>query len=347
MNNRSRISAGQLMLIFLLARIMHTMLYRLDGFQTGTPLMLGQLLATAAEAVMALPAVIWFSKRRENPAAALGAGASRAVSTAYALYFTVIAGVTVALFAEFLQTKFSDTVMPGVAAAILCASAAYCAWGGIEGLGRAATVVFWLFVGMFVLMAAVSEGSFEPLNLLPLSEGDGGRTAEYLTESLSSAWWIPMLCALGHHLKSGAAKAAYGYLIMKFAIVETLLLLITLVLWRYVGVLGYPILALGAYAKSDFIQRFDAINMLVWAINCVLVLGVYVMIGSGAFKKTKPGAIFAAAAAAAFGWWQYKRGVKFDEPWYICFKLCGIILLGIILPLTALALSGRKKENAL
>ncbi len=340
-----KITPGQLALIFLLARIMHTMLYRFDSFASGTPLMAGQLLSTAAEAVLCVPAAVFFTK---FPGAKIFEGGlpARAVSVFEAAYFTVIAGGTVALFAEFLQNKFSGTVFPAAAIVILCAAAAYCAGGGLEGIARAAAVVFWLFAALFAVTAVLSEGKPDTLNLLPFDGESAKAAAEYFVESLSSAWWIPMLAALSESLRSGAAKAAAGFLILKLAIIETLLLLITLILWRYVGVLGYPILALGAYAKSDFVQRFDAINMLVWTVNCAIVCGAYVFIAARPFKKPKAGAIAMSAAAAVFGLWQYRRGLRFNEPWLIAFKLFGIFVLGTLLPLLGLIIrhSKNKKE---
>lgn len=332
------------MLIFLLARIMHTMMYRFEGFKSGTPLMVGQILATAVEALLAIPAVIYFTKYPGPPEPG-NEKIVRAVTILWTVYFTVIAGGTVALFAEFLQIKFADTVLPAAAAIIVCAAAAYCAWGGIEGLARAGTVVFWLFAVLVAAMAVVNEGRPEALNLRPFAEGDGQRMFSYFIESLSSAWWLPMLAVLGGYLRSGAAKAAYGFLALKFIIIEALILLITLILWRYVDVLSYPILALGAYAKSDFIQRFDAINMFVWAINCVIVCGVYVLIASRPSKRPKVGAAAAAAAAAAFGLWQFKRGMRFDETWLLWFKIVGIVLLGVVLPTAGLIIRSVKKAE--
>ena len=335
MTAEKKISAGQLMLLLLLARVMHTMMFRADGFESGLPMMLGLLCSTAVEAVAALPAVIYFEKGGADIPRELFGKNSAVFSLLYTVYFTVIAGGTVALFAEFMQQEFSKTVSPTAATVLLLIAAAYCASLGIEGLGRAGTAVFWLFAIMSVLMVTVSEGSFDWLNLRPLAQGDGETFSRYFVESLSSSWWLPMFCVLGANLKSGAKKAVGGYLVLKLVIIETLLLLVTLVLWRYIDVLGYPILALGAYAKSDFIQRFDAINMFVWAINCALAVGVYIFISAKPFSRKRFSCAIPAALAGVFALFEYKRGLRFDEPWLLGFKLGGIILLGVLAPLCA------------
>ena len=343
-----KISWGQLMLLLLLARVMHTMIYRFDDFTSGTPIMLGLLVTTAVEAVVALPVVIYYHSATQSPVRELAGEKQKWLGFLYSAYFTVIAGGTLALFAEFLHKEFADIVTPVAAVILLAAVAAYCGILGIEGIARAGTVVFWLFAALFLLMASVSEGHFEWLNIRPLTAGDGGKLWNYVVESLSSAWWIPMLCVLGEHLRRGAWKAAYGFLALRTVIIEVLLLLVTLVLWRYIGVLGYPIFALGAYAKSDFIQRFDAINMLIWALNCTLVVSVYVFIAAKPLKNARTASAFFAALAASFAIYEYKRGMRYDEAWFLWFKLIGIVVLGIAIPTAALILrTVRRKKGAI
>ncbi len=345
--NGGRISAGQMMLLFLLARVMHAMIYRTESFGSGTPMMIALLCATAVEAVAAIPAVYYFSAGGRDPAADLLGRYSPALRLCYSAYFAVIAGGTVAFFAGFIKNEFSEILRPAVVIILLIAAAAYCACLGIEGLARAGTVVFWMFALLFVVMAAVSEGGFEWLNIRPPLPSDSGQFWHYFIDNLSSAWWLPMLCALGSHLKKGAAAAAFGYLGSKLLIIGALLLLVTLVLWRYVDVLGYPIFALGAYAKTDFIQRFDAINMLVWAINCVIVISVYIFICSKASKRQRPAAVGFALAAGVLAAVGCKIRLRFDENWFLIFKLAGVAILGVAVPAAAeiKRLIGRFKDE--
>ncbi len=339
------ISSSQLLILLLLARVMHTMIFRFDSFSSGVPVMAALLISTAVEAVICLPAVVYYSSGGKNLIGELGP-LSRVAGFLYSFYFTVIAGGTAALFAEFLQREFYTSVTPVAAIILLAAASAYCAYMGIEGLARAGAVVFWSFIGLFAVMCIVNEGGFNWLNLRPLTSLDIKSIFSYSIESLSSSWWIPMLVILGEHLKSGAFKAAYGYLFAKLIIIETLVLLITIVLWRYIGVLGYPIYALGAYAKSDFIQRFDAINMLVWAINCALVLSLYVFISQKPAQNRKIGVIIFSALFASVAVYEFKRGLRYNEPWFLWFKLSGIFLLGILIPIAAIILKKRKERPA-
>lgn len=332
--NPPKISAAQLAILLFLARLMHTMIFRVTDFDSGTPIMLGLAASTLIEALLMIPAAVYASKSIRGEAAL-----PKPVRLLYSLYFTVIAGGTAALFAEFLHREFSGTVPPTAAIILIALAAGYCAYAGIEGIARAGAVVFILFAALFLSMVAVSEGEFNWLNLRPMTRDGLPHFSKYLFESLSSSWQIPMLVLLGSKLRRNPAGAAYGFLALKFLAIETLLLLITLVLWRYVGVLGYPIYALGAFAKSDFIQRFDPINMLVWAINCTLVSALYICISSEPVKSRSKGAVIFSALAAAFALYEYKRGLRYDETWFLVFKLLGVLILGTVVPLCAMAIN--------
>ena len=346
MTSEKKISPAQLMILLVLARVMHTMIFRSERFGTGVPMMLGLLLSTAIEAVLALPAVIYFTCGGADPAEYLAGRFGVWLRVLYSGYFAVIGGATAALFTGFLESEFADITRPLIAMALLTAAAAYCSCGGIEGLARAGAVVFWLFAVLFAVMAAVNEGGFDMLNFSPMTSSDMPVFWRYVFENLSSAWWLPMLCALGVHLKKGAAAASFGYLGLKLIITEALLFLITAVLAGYVDVLGYPIFALGAYAKSDFIQRFDAINMLVWAINCVTVTAVYIYIISKPAGSAPPACAVSALAVLLIAAAVYRSGLKFDDPAFLIFKAAGVVILGVLVPSAAgIKLICKKRRN--
>ncbi len=320
---------------------MHTMIYY--SGRPGTEMLLTVLLTTAIEIPASIPLVCYISDGGADTSADIaaeiggkkGAGAIRLL---YAVYFLYISSGTVNNFSKFMSVEFPQIAVVPVIIAVLAISAGYCAWLGIEALARAAGVVFASIIALVVLMSAVSEGRLDTLNLLPVTASDIPNMLEYAVRDLSSSWWLPMLASLAPYLRGGVKKTVAAYLISKLVILEFLLLMLILMLRDFVEFIGYPMLALGAYAKTDFIQHFDAINMLVWTFNCVTVNGAYLFIISktaGRERKLFPLAVsvLAVICGALFS---YYNKVDYNNETAFVIKSLGIVVLGIILPLAAL-----------
>lgn len=323
--------------ILILARIMHTMIYY--SGRPGTEMMLTVLLTTLIEIPAGIPVVCLITDGGTDIAAEIGGEKGKtAVRLIYSAYFLFISAGTITNYTRFMNIEFPNVASVPIIIIVLAAAAGYCAWLGIEGIARACGIVYGVIIAMVVFMSAVSEGRLETINLLPVTSDSIPNMLEYAAADLSSSWWLPMLACLAPYLRGGVKKTAALYLASKLIIIEALALMLTLMLWGFVEVIGYPILALGAYARTDFIQHFDSINMLVWTLNCVIVNGVYIFISSkkpGGGRKLLPVAVSSLTAAAG-ALLSYYFKADYSSRFAFMIKAAGIILLGIILPLAAL-----------
>lgn len=339
----AKISPGQMFILLILARIMHTMVFHSADFSVGTFMLPTLVVTTLLEAALSLPALILIDGGT-NIIRELSSGKKwlyALLRTLYSLYFLYIATGTIKYIAEFMQDEFARVISPVAVVLILALAAAYCAHLGIEALARAGTVVFWIFIALFISMASVSQGTFHPENLTPITESDFPAILDYAARDLSSSWWLPMLVALGTHLnrsKDGARKAAMGYLGFKLIMLEVLTILIIIVLGKFSDILGYPLLALGAYARTVFIRSFDAVNMFVWCMNAALVCGVYLFIATDGLKGRKRtiGELSALIVTAVAGIVAFNLDLDFNGEVAMVLKTAGILLLGVILPIVLL-----------
>ncbi len=343
----AKISPGQMFILLILARIMHTMVFHSEDFSVGTFMLPTLLVTTLIEAALSLPAIILIDGGSDI-IAELSLGSKKLYTflrALYSLYILYITTGTVKYIAEFMLSEFQRVISPIAVIVILAVAAAYCAHLGIEALARAGTVVFWIFIALFVSMALVSEGTFHPENLTPVTGNDFPAILDYAVRDLSSGWWLPMLVVLGAHLnstKSGAKKAAVGYLIVKLLMLEVLAMLIILVLGKFSDILGYPLLSLGAYARTVFVRSFNAVNMFVWCMNAVLVCGVYLFIATGGVKdgKRTVSAMIVTIVASIFA---YRANSDFNGELALIIKTSGILLLGVILPLVLMIERGVRR----
>ena len=332
MEKTTKISAGQTFVLLFMSRVMYMMLFRAERFDAGTPYMLTQLFTTIIECLAVVPIVALFNAEqklgvRENEMF------TKFENALFCIYFLFISVSTQVRFAGFIHQGFSEALRPWAVALIISLVSCYCAFGGIESLARVGTVVLWIFLALFGLLAIINDGNPDFLNITPITVNDLPTMLDYGIDELSSNWWLPLLVSLRPYLRKGIGKVAYGYLVAKFVMVEILILLVTLILWRYFAVASYPMLALGSYAKTEFVQHFGAINMLVWSLNCILVNGVYLFTSARGKKILIP--VFSAISVAV-AIICYNLALPFDSRPILTIKLVGIVALGIILPLVRL-----------
>ncbi len=337
-------------ILLILARIMHTMVFHSANFSVGTFMLPTLLVTTLIEAALSLPALILIDGGSDI-IGELSHGSKKLymlLRALYSLYFLYIATGTIKYIAEFMHSEFQQVISPIAVILILAVAAAYCAHLGIEALARAGTVVFWIFIALFISMAAVSEGTFNMSNLTLITGNDFPAILDYAVRDLSSGWWLPMLVVLGVHLnssKDGAKKAVAGYLTFKLVMLEVLALLIILVLGKFADILGYPLLALGAYARTVFVRSFNAVNMFVWCMNAALVCGIYLFIATDGLKgrKQTAGELSAMAVTAIAAIFAYRANLDFNGEIALIIKTAGILLLGVILPLVLMIERGVSK----
>ncbi len=345
------ISCYQLFSLLLLSRLMQTMLY-VGERRVSLAQMCALLFATLIELAASIPAVMLskrsdagvlktlFCRTGENtPKKGAAELLFRAAGLLYFLFFVYIAAGTLGSFADFMQKQFPDTAPTWLVLVTVTAAGWYCSLMGLEGLSRAGSVLLGGIALLIVLMAAVSEGSFDWLNVVPFSPETLPDFWDYALRDLASSWWLPLTALFYPDVRGGLEKTAGLYLASKLLLLESLMLVIMLVMSSFVEVLGYPLLTLGAYARTDFIQHFGAINMLFWTANCVVVLSLYILAASraalgGRSTGLKKGA--AAAAALALAAVSYRLGIGYDERFGLYLRTALIAVLGVLLPLLGL-----------
>lgn len=338
MASKTKISPWQLLVLLLLGRIMYSMLYQAKNFTSGTPMMLGQLFATIIEAVLSVPLLIFLTK--EAPLAesiTKNKAVASVIKGLFAVYFVTVFAQMLSAFAKFMHTEFSVIGSPVTVIIILAVASAYCASLGLRALARSAGIVFWCVIILIISMALLSEGKPDLIYLQPMVAEDVKTMLDYMNESRGSSWWLPLTASLAGSLKKDSWKAGIGYLIGKLVFLEALIFAVTLTLWRFVNIPGYPILALGAYARTDFIQRFDAVNMFVWTLNCVTVGASYLYSSAGGIGRGAKVCIWLfAGASASLAVIRYFKLIPIYDSVDVAFRGWGTLILGVVLPTVAL-----------
>ena len=349
----AQISHSQAYVLLILARLLHTMIYFHGEMRMGAWILASILISTAIETLLCLPLLALLSRFG-------GVGELIRRSPVYgflcAAFFLFLSSGSVTHFTRFMQTEFPQVLPPVAVMLVTAAAAVYCSCLGVQALARAGTIVFAAFAVLLVSMALVSEAKPDMLNMIPVTEADMPDLWRMVLHDLSSSRWLVMLPCLApgiRDVRTGAKKTAAAYLVTKLVILELLAALTILLLGNFVRIIGYPILAIGAYARTDFIRHFDAVNMFVWSLNCILVNGVYIFLAASKMPAKSPskpnvvGAVICGAVVFAAAYASYGTGLDYNSNAANAVKGAAVLALGVAAPAISLVhckLQKRRKE---
>jgi hypothetical protein len=189
-------------------------------------------------------------------------------------------------FQIFLGDRFFKTANPYLWIGIFLILSVYCAVIGIEGIARSSTAVFVILIIMLIIMGVTSARDFDPVNIYVTAPKSTLIFA--VIDELAKNGEIVALAFLCKYIKSNFNRTVYGLLIGKVILTLTVLILIQGVLGDFAMLTDYPFLAVGAYAGVNFLQRADAVYLVVWTMTAVLKTALYINICAGLLTECFP-----------------------------------------------------------
>jgi spore germination protein KB len=189
-------------------------------------------------------------------------------------------------FQIFLGDRFFKTANPYLWIGIFLIICVYCAVIGIEGIARSSTAVFIILIIMIITMGVTSARDFDPVNIYVTAPS--GTLLFAVIDELAKNGEIVALAFLCKYIPNKFNRTVYGLLIGKVIITIAVLTLIQGVLGDFAMLTDYPFLAVGAYAGVNFLQRADAVYLVVWTMTAVLKTALYINICAGLLSETFP-----------------------------------------------------------
>ena len=310
-NTRPHISTGQLAALIVIYRISTLMVYiPLVGQGCSTAEQLCALaVSSLIQTVMLIPAVIC-SEKGILPDGFRNKALNIAADIIYSLYFMLVTAGTLVRSVHFMDSRFGNNVPVAVTAAMFTAVCLYCAYCGIEGIARGTMFTLVFFVIMCMVMAYGNKDvmtienigmRFDTGNFMKAVYGDISRSPE-----------LTLLCCMAGYTSGKYRRAVLGANIGRFFVTAAVTAAVFIVLGDYVYMCEYPFLKLGSAAGVNFLQRIDALYMVVWVLAAAAGMSAMIFTAS---EKLRDGMklgkrtayiltvllIFAAAAAVYRG----------------------------------------------
>ncbi len=348
MERKKYISWGQLLLLLFMCRVFTLMTFvPFARDSEGLTLRLTAAAVSAAvQAVLLIPVVLL---RRSVTETVLGKNKPCGIIAAalYLLFFLFYTVNSLLHFQDFLSDRFFPTADSTLWIAVLLLICVYCACMGTEALGRSAVLLFWLFIAALAVMAFTSAGEAKAENLY-FEDFSANNLFSAVLNDLSRNGEICAVAFLAGRVRDKLRCGVYGLLTSKLLLAEAAAVFIAAVLGDFAALTDYPFLALGTFGASGggFIQRGDALYLIVWTITAVINISLFLHISAELLTEVFPKLKFSTSIAAVltFGILLLftAGGIGFDGVYGLLCSGWAVILLAGVIPLIALVISKRK-----
>lgn len=351
MEDKKMIGWGQLLLLLFMCRVFTLMTFVpfADSTETLTIRIAATAIGAVIQGILLIPVVILrgsvtgLALQKNKPAGII-------LAVLYLVFFFFYTAGSLIDFRGFLSDRFFPSAGNILWIGVLLIVGVYCGCLGIEALGRSAVLLFWLFIAALVIMCISSIHEIDPANLsFGFTNTDGLFSA--VLKDLSRNGEICALAFLAGNVRDRLRCGVYGLLASKLVLIFAATLLITAVLGDFAFLTQYPFLAVGATGDARFVERGDALYLMVWTITAIINIALFLHISAGligeVFPKCRYRTTISAVIVFALTTCFALTGLSFSEAYDIVCSGWSIILLAGVIPLIVLITrKGGKKSNA-
>lgn len=305
-----------------------------------TDILLSFAMSYAAALLFSLPAVLCL-KNRKSPLN------SKIMSLIYSLYFLVFTAVNVGRFSYFASSRMNPRISLLFFAFLILAAACYCAYLGIESIGRFASFCGVILILVILAATVLNLDKFNVLNLYPIY-GNSREDIFYNTAVFTSNTIEPLLLlSLGDKVNKNPSKPYFFGVSLAFLSVLVLLAFCCGVLGAGADFRSFPIFTLFQLASFFNTSRMDIIHTAFWVLGVLLKCSVLVYCCVECFKKPnrKKRSIISSAVAFLFTVLIYYAAQGYIADYSKIVIVVLFVLLAVIVPTLWLIFSKGEDKN--
>lgn len=348
MTKTSQISAGQLTALLLTSRLAVSMTFAptLHQVSHGSDYLLSALLHGILILAAALP-FLWFAKRTDCASPLeysyiLWGRGGAAVAVGYGLACLIYQVMDMIRFSQFVSTTLSPDISRTVLCVTLVAAAYAAAFYGIQAVGRAAALVFFVVAAAIIFIGIVLLPDMELIHFPPFLYDGTGPVFSGALEELPRTSELVLLGLMLPYVHGGSKSI--GKACLGFGIGLTVCSLIIQatalgVLGDFSGMVLFPYYTAVTAAKASLLQRMDVLATAIWlgalfiktTFLAMLFLNCTGRLAGAKFRA--PAAVISIALVAGLGIWLGDLALQWERQ--IIWIVSAALLLGfaIVLPL--------------
>lgn len=293
-DNITTISVGQAVMLISTSRIFTIMTHAQTFGEQTEPLakMLGSLTSIIWLILAMLPAILLYKKYNGVNLLEIVYDKSQLCGFLLTLAFLYITIATMVTGVVGFEYFLSNAVYPQASAVVVITSLTIvcliCASFGLQGIARAGTFIFALFILAFVFITATSIGSINMLNVKPILENPVQAVFDYSIEFSSRGRGLVVLMLLFPTIKGSKTKATLWVIVLTSGIAFVMNFLVIGVLGEYGATQTFPYFALNSVIEILILQRLDALHMMTWALMSFIHFSVFGCVSMDLLKSILP-----------------------------------------------------------
>ena len=284
-----KISYGQLILLLFITRIFKTMTYNPFEYVSSINIAFELLISIAIQCVLILPFVYIYKKYPDEDILSLAYKKNKIIghitSALYIGFFSIILYRAVKYFAVFMSHMFNTLHYTNAITIILIFSGLYGALMGIESISRSCVFVSAGFCAIFIIILFTSKSNADLHNITYMPQTKNIGLVEFVLKAIGYNIEFSALALIMPRVKNKFTKGVYSYLGIKLILLEVVAYLCVAVLGPYVEICEFPFFKIGAYSKTQFVQRLDPLYMVEWTLCAVITVSLYIYLISASINK--------------------------------------------------------------
>lgn len=299
MDKKQTIGWGQFLLLLFMCRVFTLMTF-VPLISQGRDLSVqigAAAISSAIQALLLIPAAV-LGKGVTHAAVEKNKAAGTLAAILYFVFFIFYCVNSLLRFRDFLSSRFFPTAGSTLWIGALLLICVYCGCLGTEALGRSAVLLFWIFIIALAVMTASSANDFDITNL-SFGKALPNELFPAVLDDLSRSGEICAAVFLAGHVSDHLKRGIYGLVAAKLLLTTAAAILITAVLGDFAQLTDYPFLAVGTFSGNGFIQRGDALYLIVWTVTAVINIALFLHICAGLIGNVFPKLKFRTLISAA------------------------------------------------
>ncbi len=307
-NSRVMIGTMEAVSILTVSRVFSAVTYSSQSSSINiTSSMLAFLFGFLFDLIIILP-FLWLIKKHSTASIVefshnLSPIFGKVVSATFAIVFTLICALNLASFTRFIAIEFLDVnVFPILF--LMTLAAAYCAFMGIEALGRFSNIVLLITILSILSVFFLFIGEYKINNFYSLLEDN---IFNMLSEGIfkaSSTFEVLSVLFVAPVVKGCKKRGFLWFLLISNFLIEIIIFTIGGVFGDYAGITTYTFYDLIRVSGISNLRRIDSIYVAVWVLLGFVKCGYYLLLSenmfSSLFKKKNITSSLTTAGALSF-----------------------------------------------